>query len=152
MGVDLDVPACEVAGPEDGAAEAGGEVETDGDARGGEERAQVVTVLDALAAADDGDIADAQGDAAGCKWDAGGGEDAPPVGVAAGEGGLDQGELAMERATRSAAASLTAPLTSTSMMRRAPSSSVTMSRARARQTTRRARMNERSRRPACRRA
>ena len=67
---------------------------TDGDARVGEERAQIVAVLDALAAVDDGDVADAQADAPGRKRDAGGasgGEDAPPVGVAAGEGGLDQG-------------------------------------------------------------
>ncbi len=49
MSVDLDVPACEVAGPEDGAAVTGGEVETDGDARGGEQGAQVVTVLHPLA-------------------------------------------------------------------------------------------------------
>src|SRR6266581_733569 len=93
MRIDVYVPACEVAGPEDGAAGAGGEVETDGDARGCEQGAQVVAVLDALAVADDGDVADAQGDAPGHEGDAGGaggGEDATPVGVAAGEGGLDQ--------------------------------------------------------------
>src|SRR2546426_8187340 len=93
-GVDVDVLCREIARPEHGTAGARAKIDADGDARGGEQEAEVMAVLDAVATADDGDVTDRHRHAAGREGDAGGaggGEDAAPVRVAAGEGGLDQG-------------------------------------------------------------
>src|SRR4029077_21221727 len=148
-GVDRDVVAGEIAGPDAGGAAAGVEVHDDGD-KLGEHFFVCDTLVEGMlaAAAADGDAGEADVNTLEIEWDAcaaGGGEDAAPIGVGAGERGFYQrrirhGERELGggggpvRGVWAGARGVGAPRTSISITRWAPSPSATIASASWRQT------------------